>query len=421
MFKKRRLVMCTLVIIGVILMFSYPVMYASATEKNDVIFDKDIGAFTYINPDVLYVAHSDAAEEFEKQLRYVPDSVLSSSTEELLVYFLQSDFMLYQRCREGLLSSPDLVRFVDYITHPAFKELVTRKDFPAVLENYVKTLLMDSKFTEDIADIFEKLLEQPAIQSLIFERDDLAQEYPNLQSIYTQSQASTAAIGDLVWTIGDIDYYSAGTINTANGNLVVVGEPERELTTYEVNICNSISISGATRVNEPTAVYNCHSYAWYYTSIYNPYWICDVGPFIDDNACSTAFDVNSAQVNDIVVYLNENGVPLHSGVVSSIDSSGNLIVKSKWGQAGVYIHAIDSVPSAYCISLNSQEVWCLAFRYHNYKSVYTGNNYHSGHSRYLEYIERCEVCQISGETTWKAIICNGPPCSLIMPVAMLDE
>ena len=194
MFKKRRLAMCTLVIIVVILMFSYPVMYASAMEKNDVIFDKDIGAFTYINPDVLYVGHSDAAEEFEKQLRYVPDSVLCGTTEDLLDYFLQSDFISYQRCREGLQSSPDLVKFVDYITHPAFKELVTRKDFPAVLENYVKKLLTDSKFTEDIAGIFEKLLEQPAIQSLIFEGKDVAQEYPSIQSIYAQSQASTAQL-----------------------------------------------------------------------------------------------------------------------------------------------------------------------------------------------------------------------------------
>lgn len=66
----------------------------------------------------------------------------------------------------------------------------------------------------------------------------------------------------------------------------MVGVPERELNADEINIFNSANISGATRVSEPTAVYNCHSYAWYYTSIYNPYWIDDVVTFMNDTSCS---------------------------------------------------------------------------------------------------------------------------------------
>ena len=111
----------------------------------------------------------------------------------------------------------------------------------------------------------------------------------------------------------------------------MVGVPERELNANEINIFNSTNISGAMRVHEPTALYNCHSYAWYYTSIYNPYWIDDAGveTFLNDNACSEGFDPALAQINDIILYYSLQEKILHSGVVSSIDSSGNIMVQSK--------------------------------------------------------------------------------------------
>lgn len=185
MFRKKYLILIALIIMSGILMTSYPMVHASETEKNDLILEN-----------ATFYACPDEVNEYYEQLKYVPDDVLSGSTENLLEYFLKSDYMTYQRMREGLLSSPDLVRFVDYTEHPAFKELISRKDFPESLEAYVKDLLTDSKFTEDFADTFEKLFEQPAIKSLIFDNDNVARDYPNLQSIYSQSQVSTAAIGD---------------------------------------------------------------------------------------------------------------------------------------------------------------------------------------------------------------------------------
>lgn len=118
-------------------------------------------------------------------------------------------------------------------------------------------------------------------------------------------------------------------------------------------------------------------------------------------------------MNDIVVYMRADGFPLHSGVVTSIGSSGDLedlMIKSKWGQGGVYIHNIASVPLEYQVVYGSGYVACGAFRYHNYESIYTGNHYHQGKMHYFEYASSCAVCGVSDVVIWEKVICNGPPC-----------
>lgn len=213
---------------------------------------------TLINLD--YVVTAKVNPEYLERMFGVPDEILSGSTLELLEYFLESQFMrerIHSYCSSTLVE-----REFDFSCHEAFGELISREDCIEVLENYAGSILCSSENDEWVQAKLEKILSQPAVKSLISDLSSAATSCPNLQSIYTASEAVTASVGDYVGTIGSIDYYSAGTISTANGCSVEVCTPERELTSDEIDDCNDIyAYDGNIRMGEPTAVYNCHSYA----------------------------------------------------------------------------------------------------------------------------------------------------------------
>ena len=366
---------------------------------------------TVINSD--YVTTAKVDSDYLEWLLGVPDEIVSTSTIELLEYFLESPFMAQQIYS---FSSSFEEREIDFSCHEAFRELVSREDCIEALESCAGNILYSSEHDELYRTKFEKLLSQTLVKSIISELPSTVTSCPNLQSIYTTSEVVTSAVGDYVDTINGIDYYSAGTISTANGRSVEVCTPERELTSNEIKGFND---GGAyycnTRLSEPTAVYNCHSYAWYRFSTSNPYWIMDIWQFLDDSGC-TPIASTAAQTKDIIVYLNAYDYPLHSGVVYNVSSSGELTICSKWGQGGVYLHPIGSVPPDYWSNTNTGGIRYVIFRYHDYANQYTGNQYHSGGRHYFEYADICEVCYKQINTTWTSIICDGPPCAIMMNI-----
>lgn len=112
------------------------------------------------------------------------------------------------------------------------------------------------------------------------------------------------------------------------------------------NICNNDYL---TKLANPTDLYNCHSYAWYYKGlvsytnpIVNNYWIDDPENFIVDRYIE--IDLDDAQPNDILTYWQGNNLT-HSAIVSSTTSDFyidgavfNLIVRSKWGTGWLAEH-----------------------------------------------------------------------------------
>lgn len=361
------------------------------------------------NFDYLFTASADS--EYLEWLLGAPDEIICASTSELLEYFLESPFMGQQIYS---FSSTFEEREIDFSCHEAFRELVSREDCIEVLENYAGSILYSSENDElDIAK-FEKLLAQPLVGSILSDLPSTAESCPNLQSIYAQSEVVTSAVGNYVGTLNDINYYSAGTISTANGRSVEVCTPHREWTSTEISDINDDNdYDGNIRLDDATTVYNCHSYAWYRHSTTNPYWINDITQFKLDSACST---VTSAQTNDIIVYVDADGDPLHSGVVYSVESSGELTICSKWGQAGVYIHSIGSVPATYYSNPYTGQISYYLYRYHDYAYQHTGNEYHSGARHYFEYADICRICGKQINTTWTSIVCDGPPCAVIMKI-----
>ena len=59
--------------------------------------------------------------------------------------------------------------------------------------------------------------------------------------------------------------------------------------------------------------------------------------------------VSTPQPGDIVVYWGDAGEPAHSGIVRAVGSEGLVVIESKWGRLGRYLHltAISHFPSRF--------------------------------------------------------------------------
>jgi hypothetical protein len=89
--------------------------------------------------------------------------------------------------------------------------------------------------------------------------------------------------------------------------------------------------------NEPkTDASNCHG--WVFTG--GRYWLrgAAVEPVLEDNGYSP---VQTPALGDLALYRDENGTIAHSGVVCGFTSKHEVLVESKWGRLGRYIHRAD--------------------------------------------------------------------------------
>jgi len=96
----------------------------------------------------------------------------------------------------------------------------------------------------------------------------------------------------------------------------------------------------------PTTKYNCHSYAWYYRSTSNIWWINDPVEFrtnwiVSSNPASNTIP-SSAQNGDIVDYYVSSNISPHSAIVYDKTATRSFI--SKWGAAGLYLHKPTDTP-----------------------------------------------------------------------------
>lgn len=343
--------------------------------------------------------------DFMEWLYGVPEDLRSASTLDLLDYFLKSPFIGQQLYPVSSIFNGSKQK-ADFTAHEAFLELLSREDFVYELENYAQSIYSSSENID--MRKFELLLQQDLVDSLISASTHSISDYPYLQTIYTSLGAQAIVRGSFVGTLNGINYYSSGTITTASGLSVEVCRPERELTSSEISNFNSAyDYVQNTRLSSPSAYYNCHSYAWYRFSFSNPYWIDSISQFLRDSSC-TYISSASVQTRDIIVYFDANGTPIHSGVVYSANS-GNIIICSKWGQAGAYLHSITNVPNDYQSSPGY--VSYVYYRYHHYSNQYTGQNYHSDISHYYQYADTCKICNYAINHTWKVSPCKGPPCA----------
>jgi hypothetical protein len=95
------------------------------------------------------------------------------------------------------------------------------------------------------------------------------------------------------------------------------------------------------RLAEPNAGCNCHG--WIYTGGRSAIQSRFVPDLLKDNGYQ---DVSDPRAGDLVIYRHEGSAVEHTGLVRMVDATGLVLVESKWGPLGVYLHPVDAQP--YC-------------------------------------------------------------------------
>ena len=93
------------------------------------------------------------------------------------------------------------------------------------------------------------------------------------------------------------------------------------------------------RVAGPDAACNCHG--WVFTG--GRYGVAteDVDAILADNSYRI---VEEAREGDIIIYRDELGRVRHSGLVRFVGTDGLVLVESKWGSLGIYLHTPKEQP-----------------------------------------------------------------------------
>ena len=161
---------------------------------------------------------------------------------------------------------------------------------------------------------------------------------------------------------GEYIYINITSIQTPNGTSIEVYDILNDMSQSLISTYNSTFdyyFPNATRLYSASARFNCHSYAWNNQSYSNTIWMnCPDDYFIDQSY----EEVSTPRMGDIICYFYNNGTPydftddlnIHSGIVVNYNgdiipnyvcgNSNQVIVKSKWGPAGVYQHSGDYCP-----------------------------------------------------------------------------
>jgi hypothetical protein len=187
-----------------------------------------------------------------------------------------------------------------------------------------------------------------------------------------------AAINSSIGTSTNVDSIEAdssryGYYPTDNSNYIIrtpTGYPVNakyrinELSTSEkIAKANEISAQfpQARIVREASRRYNCHSYAWYSQSAYNPIWLgndYEVTKYFQGGYVSSvgiyympSYELIAiANSNHIpahipngakAIYRTQNGGILHSAIV--FNTASNELI-SKWGESGLYVHKPSECP-----------------------------------------------------------------------------
>lgn len=402
--KKRFLSLILLIAITCTLCICVGASNSSAEEADDFVIMTEDGPMYKVS--MLHFAPSDSTSTTLSNSLTTTASCESAytltgdqnnmTTSELVNWFVQTD-VFDQITFSSLITSGD----ERYSQHPAFAELLSREDLAETLEQIVGN-------SQRIPEKLVRLMGTNGVKEAL--ADDIGEDNTDcemLDSIYSAS-ASSSTVG---YIDGIIPIRLGGYITTHDGLSVPYYVPERDMTTQEIARYNNAgtAVTGATKLTEPDATYNCHAYAWYHAKHLDAYWIDYIQAFVNDSACTRLTASDTIQVGDIIVYMDSRyDLALHSGVVDSINSDGSLVIRSKWGAGGEYLHTVNQVPSTYLPGSYAYQVY---YRYHNYTSSYNGNNYHRDNLHYFGYNKYCNTCAKIALSYYESVPCSGPPCN----------
>lgn len=98
-------------------------------------------------------------------------------------------------------------------------------------------------------------------------------------------------------------------------------------------------LTGVIRTALPDRSYNCHGWIFTRNHCYIPDWAVD--SILKDNGYMA---VDFPAAGDLVVYRNDLGVAFHTAQVWAIGDDGQILLESKWGWMGRYLHRPEQSP-----------------------------------------------------------------------------
>lgn len=90
---------------------------------------------------------------------------------------------------------------------------------------------------------------------------------------------------------------------------------------------------------DPSPLTNCHG--WVFTEGQFVMTGNQIDEILHDNGYVRT---DNPQANDIVVYRSNFGVVLHTGLVRGVLNDGTIMIESKWGFEGRYLHPVEDQP-----------------------------------------------------------------------------
>lgn len=157
-------------------------------------------------------------------------------------------------------------------------------------------------------------------------------------------------------TVGAV-FLEAHRLRTNKGNTIQHSHRPERITERHIEFAEASDaqlIPGTRTVEQPpSTTYDCHGKTFDGTAS----WINNdqVNQILEDNGYEANPD-GGARLGDIVVY-HHNGNVTHSGIVTGVDSDGNVTeVCSKWGSGFEYRHKPNEVPQGQSGRVNGQPV-----------------------------------------------------------------
>ena len=265
----------------------------------------------------------------KNEMLQIPQEILSKLSDIQLLYAI-ADYPYFGDAYAYGIDKNGLDTFAKYCS--AFREFLARESFLDSLNSY--GIGIAEKYASDSCDPLNNLR---------------AQLIMDLISFYNSSSESLRDTTIYVYTPNGTPVPALIRDEIHEGEYYHYPLDQYYLTRYNIAYLTDSALSWGT------CKYNCHAYAWSYPSPACPYWIDYPSNYMSDGSYSQVFSgapssylyAYSVNVNDIIYYPNGSHSARLIGNPYGGQQLANIQAKSKWGEAGLFSHAVGEVPAGW--------------------------------------------------------------------------
>lgn len=211
---------------------------------------------------------------------------------------------------------------------------------------FLEILLAQPVFYDDLNETELEALDKEAAEKAEIRRTD-GKAYVNRSPFYSVLAAKQNVQTTSIQKAPPYTY-------TPNGSRVVLEKNDPTVDdAAQANAHFAKMFIKANRLDDPTGVYNCHSYAWYNPSSSNSYWLRDPSIYWTDGSYTAYTPGSSIAANTRVLFKQNKNAGVdnwHSVYVRTSQATRNnyafVVAESKWGMYGLYEHYLLDHPYA---------------------------------------------------------------------------